>query len=242
MILRYLRPQTLIPEPTAEWVLDRFAWLIGSIGPRQFFDETRLILPTRRFFQAPQREDERHVETLFEEVKAHMGMADWPCRLVPRARLGAPALDEARTAVAGSFYKAAGEIEAVITYNPALARHRLALIGTLAHELAHYKLERLGEPNPGGEAEIEALTDLAVIVSGFGVIDLEGAHTVGWKGALDVDARCYALATFLRLKDVAPDGLSPFLANDLSRRLSRALVQLDRNAGALNYLKGMRPI
>lgn len=227
----------------SEWVTDRFDWLLRSFGPRRFFEDTSLVLPTRAFFKTGKGETEAHAQAVFDEVRGHMGLSGRSIKLVPRAttaeEYGMDTL--ARSSIAGTFYRAEGEIEPVITYNPLLMRTPRAFIGTLAHELAHVLLDPYTAEAPGGEEEMELLTDLTVIFSGFGLIDISGARQMGWSGYLQTDGRAFGLATFLRLKGIGPEAAEPFLDSYLRRRLARALRQRDAEADALKLLLALKP-
>lgn len=233
----------IVDENTAEWVSDRFHWLIRTLGPEAFFKHTQLLLPVERHFRTHLRGDQVTAQALFSEIRGHMGIHHWPVRLVERAIIGnrRRRRSDLRNAVAGSFYQPDGGGLAVITYHPELARSRNAFIGTMAHELAHYILAPHVSTAPGGEAEHEMLTDLAVIYAGFGVIDLQGAHDVGWRGYLDPNARSFALATFLRLKGVDPTAAETFLEAPLKRRLRRAVDLRDRRQDELSHIRALRP-
>lgn len=238
-----LRRNRLVDENTAEWVSSRFEWLISTLGPEAFFTHTQLLLPTRRYFETSLTDSQDSAGRLFDEIRKHMGIHHWPVRLVPRAAIGKTRDPRSymRTAVAGSFYQPDSDGPAVITYNPRLAKFKSAFIGTMAHELAHYILAPHVSTAPGGEAEHEMLTDLAVIYAGFGVVDLQGAADIGWRGYLGRDARTFALATFLRIKGIDPLAAETFLDPGLTRRLRRAVAQRDARGDELGILRALRP-
>lgn len=233
--------RALVSDEIADWVTDRFSWLVTTLGPKTFFEHTKLVLPTRSFFKTGGGTDEATASAIFDEVRAHMGVDHWPVRLTPLGTVsddfGAATYETSQ--VAGTFYTPQ-DGPAVITYRPGLMRTPKAFIGTLAHELAHYILAPHVHTAPGGEEEHELLTDLTVIYAGLGVIDLQGARDVGWKGYLTSDTRAYALATFLRLKDLDPELATPFLDTYLKGRMKRALKQRDERADELVILKGLR--
>ncbi len=234
------RRRTLVSDEIADWVTDRFSWLVTTLGPKTFFDHTKLILPTKSFFKSSGGTDEATASAIFDEVREHMGINHWPVRLVPLGTVGDDfgAATYETSQVAGTFYTPE-DGPAIITYRPGLMRTPKAFIGTLAHELAHYILAPHVHEAPGGEAEHEQLTDLTVIYAGLGVIDLQGARDVGWQGYLRSDTRAYALATFLRLKDLDPELATPFLDGYLKKRLTRALRQRDERADELEILKSL---
>ncbi len=235
------RRRNLISDAMADWVIHRFEWLITTFGPRTFFEDTKLILPTRSFFKTGSGRNEGTAQSIFDEVRAHMGIDHWPVKLVPRATVASEfGMDTfSLTDVAGTFYEGDGG-KVTITYNPLLMSKPQAFMGTLAHELAHYILARHVHTAPGGEEEHELLTDLTVIYSGMGLIDLQGSRDVGWKGYMTSDTRAYALATFLRLKQISPGIAEPFLDAYLRKRLRRALRQRDTREDEISLLRALR--
>ncbi|MEO0386682.1 MAG: hypothetical protein AAF281_04010 [Pseudomonadota bacterium] len=214
---------------------DRFYWLVTTLGPATFFQHTRLILPTPRFFPTGLLGDEVRPSPMFDEIRAHLGVNHWPVRLV---ELGTTGRRRKGHAVAGSFHDG-GAGPATITYHPRLKGRPGAFIGTLAHELSHYILAPHVETAPGGEAEHEELTDLAVIYAGFGLIDLEAGAGPRGPGYLSQPVRAYALATFLRLKGIDPAVTAPFLSRRPKAHLDRALRLRDARQDELVLLRGM---
>ena len=230
----------LVSAEMAEWVREGFALLIRDMGPTQFLYETRLILPTRSFFKAKPGQDHETALAVFDEVRGHMKLSEWPCELVRRAgRLDAAAFDYNQTsAVAGTFQHDGNS--AVITYDPDLLTRPVCFISTMAHELAHYVLDRqrlddwLG---PDADAEHELMTDLCAIAHGFGAIQMLGARQAGWAGYLSNETRAYATALFCHLKGIKPDEVEPHLDRFLCKRFRLALRQLAGEADDLQRLE-----
>ncbi|MEO1459283.1 MAG: hypothetical protein AAFV49_17225 [Pseudomonadota bacterium] len=249
----------IVSPAEAEWATDGFQWLIERFGAETFFDETRLVLPTRAFFDAPGGRSHATALAVFEQVRGHMGMADWPCRLerqTPDADTAVGDLALLRDAPAGPLgtFGVDDASEVVITYNPALLDRPLAFVATMAHELAHYLLASEAEETPGGEALHELFTDLTVIACGFGVIELEsGFETDSWEagfmqgwslshvGYLSQEMRAYALALFLRARAEDAVAAEAHLSDDKRRLLGRALRMLDRDRWAVERLSSLRP-
>ena len=235
------RRDRLVADETADWVFDRFHWLIATLGPRNFFEHTRLVLPTREFFSLHDGGGSLYAQRLFDELRAHMGVEHWPCKLVARAVLGRNPRNRAFSpnAVAGTFYQRGDG--AIITYDPRLLKERSAFLGTMAHELAHYILAPHAHAAPGGDEEHEMLTDLTVVAAGLGLVDLLGGRRMGWRGYLDVDARLFALAIFLRLHGQDIAAAAEQFDRHLTRRIARADRQLGAYATQLSYLDALRP-
>ncbi|MEM1267917.1 MAG: hypothetical protein AAGI50_18070 [Pseudomonadota bacterium] len=222
-----------VSDLEAEWVIDRFAWLVTTLGPRTFFRHTRLVLPTQRYFPDGLGGAGVRPGPLFDEIRAYLGVNHWPVKLVELP--DGPGLSQP---IAGTFYEDE-EGPAIVSYNPGLLKRPNAFIGTMAHELSHYILAPHVESAPGGESEHEELTDLAVIYAGFGLIDLLASRDQSRHGYLTTSVRAYALATFLRLKAVDAAVCGPYMSGGLQRALARALAQRDDRADELVILKGM---
>lgn len=235
----------LVDADTAAWVDNGFRWLVETLGPNVYFDETRLVLPTREFFQSPGGTSHETAQSIFDEVRALMGMEDWPCQLVRQDHDPDPVLTPTlmvsgvEQMPAGTFEAAADQIQ--ITYSPDLMRQPISFLNVLSHELAHYLLADLVDEAPGGEEAHEIMTDLAAIYAGFGVIQLEGGMIAtgfqdtfaqGWQignhGYLSSEVRAYALALFLRSKKITPETALAHLSSDKVRLVRRALKMLDR--------------
>jgi hypothetical protein len=246
----------LVPDETADWISETFGWFIATLDPTVFFDETPLILPTRDFFDAPGGNSHATAESVFAQVAKHMGMADWPCRLIrqaddPDTHVGiALMVKDAPGGPGGTYREGGGEIE--ITYNPGLMSSPVAFINMLSHELSHYLLSPHVEDIPGGEELHELATDLAAIYAGFGVIQLEGgmiaegyqgAFEMGWRignvGYLSSEGRAYALALFLAVKDLDIGLAAPHLSSDRLSLLKQGVKMLRRQPERVTALKNL---
>lgn len=169
----FLKGTLLDAEQTA-WQFDCHEWLLRHTGGLEALRGRRLILPTREFFPQRGGNDPAFAEAIFQQVKVHAGMADWPCELRPQEADPNPMVSPhafvqgAPQSPAGT-YRALGEESALITYHPDQLANPLSLVATFAHELAHYRTARFAEPPPGGWELWEIATDLAAVYLGFGV-------------------------------------------------------------------------
>jgi hypothetical protein len=233
--------RNLVSDETADWICETFSWLISNLGPERFFGETRLVLPTREFFTAPGGTDHATAEAVFDEVKRHMGMAGWPCRLIRQEEDWDPNLgyglviEGAPAGPAGAFWTDSDVIE--ISYNPGMMGAPLAFISVLAHELSHYLLAKYVAAIPGGVELHELATDITAIYAGFGVLQLEsgwvaegyqGGWSVGHLGYLSSESRAFALALFLTAKGIGINAADPYLSSDKAWLLRKAAKMLKR--------------
>lgn len=249
---RFLDPEV------EEWHLECWAWLMRNLGGVEVLRETPLVLPTADFFPKPGGEGHAVAETIFFRVRDLMGLAQWPCTLVEREDTSAEVgeflrLQPQGKPVAGTFESDGREV--IVTYAPDLVRRPYNLIGTFAHELAHYVLHTIEEPPPGAEAEpmIEELaTELAVVYFGFGLMAANGAFSFeqhqdfgrsGWQGGswgyFSEDGWCFALAVFLALSGADEAEARRHLKPNLAKRLTQANARL---AQAPEMIENLRAV
>ena len=147
----FMRVRQRTVRVDVDWIFERTAWIISTLGPDVFFSHTNLVLPTRRYFPEVSLTSEAAVGCLFDAVRTHLGMAHWPCRLVPRVVAsgaeGAPDPD----AIAGTFLM--DDYGGVITYDPRL-RHRNALAGRWPMSCAISSCMPMCTRPPGGRVSM----------------------------------------------------------------------------------------
>ncbi len=240
------RKKPVLSFEDTEFQVATFKWLLRNFGGKDFFENTKLILPTREYFPSKlDSEDEAALQT-FETVKKYAGMEDWPCRLEKQeedvdARVAPTvAVQNAPSGPLGTF-QAKEESEIVITYNPDVVRNPTQLVATYAHELAHYLTGCGQEPPPGGWDNWEFATDIAATFLGFGVFMANSAFNFqqysdvdsqGWKfsrsGYLSEAEHVFALAIFFALHDMQVDSALPHLKPSLKKLLKRSANQISK--------------
>lgn len=248
--------RNLVDAETAAWVEDGFAWLIRTYDAKIYFTETMLILPTREFFKAPRGSSHEAALTLFDQVRAHIGLSDWRCELVrqdadPDPHLASGLSVQGVAQSPGGTFGFDGE-QIVITYSPDLMQRPVSFLNMLSHELAHYLLAADVEHAPGGADAHEVMTDLAAIYAGFGLIQLEGgmiaggfqdAFEMGWQignlGYLSSEVRAFALALFVLSKDIDPSTALLHLSSDKSKLFRTGLRMLRRRPEIVDRIKAL---
>ena len=189
------RKKALLDAELTAWQFDCFEWLLRHTGGLEVLRSRRLILPTREFFPQRGGNDTAFAEAMFQQVKLHAGMAEWPCELQlqeddPNPMVSPHAFVQGAPQSPAGTYRALGEQGALITYHPSQLAEPLALVATFAHELAHYRTARFAEPPPGGWDVWEIVTDLAAVYLGFGVFlantrfqfgHFSDGHVSGWR-------------------------------------------------------------
>jgi hypothetical protein len=246
-MLSLFTPRLPIDEDELEWQLATFKWMqreFGPVAPRP------LVLPTPAWFPAPERTGHDRMEDLFNHVRRHAGMADWPCELEAgdsdrplRAGNALLLRHEGAPSPCGTFRIAGneGSERVVISYNPSLAGDTTALVATFAHELAHYLMSTAKTAPPGGWSLHELHTDLVAIGLGFGIFlansarhfsQFHNATEMGWssrtQGYLSEGALVTGLTIFQRVGNREPLDAGPYLKRYLESDLKRAAKALAR--------------
>jgi hypothetical protein len=242
------RKKRLLSEEDAQFQIACYKWLLTHFGGDNFYEETRLILPTKEFFPSVADSDASAAKITFEQVKKYAGMWNWPVSL--QLQEHDPDLQVAPTLVIqnveqsplGAFMMNENN-EVTITYNPKLSVDPTQMVTTFAHELSHYLTGTAAEPPPGGWDNWEFATDIAATFLGFGIfqanaafnfdqhanVDSIGGQTSG-GGYLTEAEHSYSLAIFLRLKGIEPEFAFPHCDSNVKGHLKRALTELDASS------------
>lgn len=189
------RRGTLLGSELTEWQFGCFEWLLRHTGGLDAFRRRRMAVPTSACFPTHGLRGHALAAALFDQVRTHAGMAQWPCVLVCQQDdpdpLVAPTLlvRGSPSSPAGTF-SVNGEGEVRITYHPRQLQDPASLVATFAHELAHYRTAGFPEPPPGGWEVWEPATDLTAVFLGFGVFlantrfrfsQFSDGQTMGWQ-------------------------------------------------------------
>lgn len=235
------RPKPPLDADEWEWQLAAFAWL-----EREFGGAPRILArPDGDEFPDTTATGHALAKELLERVKAIAGMREWatelhPLRQVPSSySVNSVAAVNRGPGAAGTFQivrTAEGLPYAEIHYSPEDLKSPTALVGTLAHEMAHYLLHSCASCGPGGEDCEELLTDPAAIWLGFGIFMGNHARFAGhvadgngqWyvsgsRGYLSERARMSALAISETLAGRDAMDAGPYLKNYLVDDLKRAV-------------------
>lgn len=227
------RPTVSVAE--RDWIEDNLDWAIDEGILRA---DTPLVLLTPAFFTARRGADDHETALgVFEDLRHLLHLSDVPIDLVALRTLPVEYRHEvgALSATAGTWQ---GDPDhSLIEYDPALVAEPLGLIALLVHELMHHVLAHASSDPPGGPEAEELNTDLHCIAAGFGAIHLAHGEAAGWSGYMTTDARAYALALFLAVRDLAPAMAEPFLCSRTRRALRRAVTDLSDRGERVEALR-----
>ncbi|MFC7619936.1 hypothetical protein [Microlunatus sp. GCM10028923] len=192
------------------WIEQSLDWLVGEFGAEPL---RRLpVLPERTFFPADYQADEASIAAVFDRVRARLGVPAErillecePDEVDPELLANVPLAHQSEGA-AGHWSRRDGRT--VIGIRIDQARQPVALVATLAHELAHERLLGEGRIDPD-RTDGEPLTDLTAVFFGFGIFSANAAFefrssATGWRtsslGYLTERAYGYALAYWSLLR------------------------------------------
>lgn len=217
----WFRRRPTIDGDVMTWQVECWQWLDAILGRVDGMPPRDLVTPDRNWLPPVEVQGHARAEHVFNVVRSKAGMADWPCDLVAQeqrpnmADLVPYFRTEGESSAAGTFGRKGNR--AVVTYDPALLKRPIALIATLIHELAHYRLAGAPEAPPGGDEVMEPATDLATVHLGFGLFGANSAFEFGqftdfdrqgWSssrlGYLTESEWAFALALFCELRNVEP--------------------------------------
>ncbi|CAM5763968.1 hypothetical protein LMIY3S_00989 [Labrys miyagiensis] len=245
------RRKPLLDSDTARWHLDNFAWLVRNHGQHSRFADAQLVLPSKDFFETDDQKGHAMALRLFGQVKAYCGLGESDIALVqtdsPPSQAGGLVINHGKHA-AGTYSWGWGRQEAPqISYGAKLLDNPQSFIATMAHELAHHLLAKSAAETPPVDAdEDEHLTDITAVYLGFGVFLANSAfnmqtHADGWsysrQGYLPESDLVFALAIFLKVKQISPGPAFAYLKADLGAMLRRALRDLDAHASEIAAMR-----
>lgn len=241
------RQPGLLSEEDSYFQLECYRWLLMNFGGDSFYKNSGLILPTVEYFPAMVTSGESAARTTFSQVLKHAGMEEWPVNLVmqsedPDRVVGPSLLIQSKDHNPLGTFSVSENHEVTITYNPKVVSNPMSMVATFAHELAHYLTGYAKSSPPGGWENWEFATDIAATFMGFGIFQANSAFNfkqystpdgMGWEttgaGYLTVAEHSYALAVFLKLKNIDPKIAMPHCDPNVKHNLKKALKELDRN-------------
>jgi len=224
-----------VPEDTRDWVLENFVWAIeNGLLSRQ----TRLLEITAENFPAPKGDHPEVARALVDAISGHLG--------IDSAEMDVQALDvlpaeyqidyNALSTVAGTWQGDENN-RAVVHYDPNLTTTPVMFLAMLVHEVMHHRLHMTALDMPGGPEAEELATDLHCITTGFGLIALGGAESVGWQGYMRQETRAFSLAVFCTLLGYDAGATKALLLPRSAKMFGKAMKYMEKNA---NWLAPMR--
>ena len=252
MLTSLFGERTFLDPEVEQWHLDVWATLIERLNEGRSFADTPVALPTREFFPPTEATGHAKVEHVFACIKGIMQIPDWPCRLEAQpyrmtGRQVSQFVHIGGDEAPGGTFRIEPDGVAVITYDPDLLDDPMALVATLAHELAHYLLA--SDADLVEDETHELMTDLTVAFVGLGVFGANTAFSFeqhgdafseGWQsrssGYLSPRSWAFALAMFGELRG-NDGGMSNYLKPEIDGLRRQALKYLRKKPHLLDGLR-----
>lgn len=253
MLGRLFGKRTFLEPEIEAWHLENWGILKGRFDAELSLTETPVVLPTARDFPATMATGHQKALHIFDCIRRHMQIEDWPCRLEAQsARRTGQRVSEFVFVSGGDepngTFRIEPDGEVVITYAPDLIDQPMELTATLAHELAHYLLS--SETDLVGDETHELMTDLTVAYTGMGVFGANAAFSFqqhgdafgqGWQarrsGYLSPRSWAFALAVFGEIRG-DDGGMGAFLKSEIEVLRLQAVKYLRKRPEVLAPLRG----
>jgi len=240
-------------EPDVEaWHLETWSILKARFGHEVALRDTPVVLPTPRDFPSSVATGHDRALHVFDCVRRHMQIEDWPCRLEAQSerrsgqRMAEFVFVQGDDEPNGTF-RIDSDGTIVITYAPDLLDQPVALTATFAHELAHYLLS--SETDLVEDETHELMTDLTVAYTGMGVFGANAAFSFqqhgdafgqGWQtrssGYLSPRSWAFALAVFGELRG-DDGGMGAYLKPEIETLRRQAIKYLRKSPALLAPLR-----
>jgi hypothetical protein len=249
-VSHWLKPQQLINESSAVWILECFAYALKHLDSEEFIQRTKLIKPTNNFFPGSVGSVEEKAENIFAHSMQYAGVAHWPFKLIHPTKAHSldtlqekpydeyaltVARDSKREDVKADFSK--GSI--FLSYNPQQTLKPEDLASSFSQLFAQHLIFQSRQLPPGGEQYMVEASEVVAVFMGFGVMLSNSAYTFrGGCGScfnaasnrqanLSEDEIVFALAAFCRLKGIGNKEGSQYLKKHLKGSFTTATRQFD---------------
>jgi hypothetical protein len=208
-------PKCPVDQETKEWIEKSFLWLLDHFG-EDAFRKSEIIFPTNKGFPERLFAEQKSIHAFLEAICGFMDVEYKTVSLKVFANTGHDNFHPLATSdvigsrACGLYYYHARKHKIAIDQN--LLATPAAFVATIAHELAHARLDSDLVPDSEADAE-ELLTDLATIFLGMGIFtansifgfdQFRSQQNQGWRatgmGYIDEETAGYALALFAYMK------------------------------------------
>lgn len=245
-------PKLPVDTDEKDWIEKSLRWLTAEFG-EDYLRKIKVVLPTSEYFPDPFSGSQQCVRLVLDRVCTYMDID--PKRI--ELDVYSDHLDDLREILPEWRMKTDGRIAGqymtpdtpegihivrVASHN---VKEPVALIATLAHEVAHAILlgsGRISSANP----EHELLTDLFTVFSGFGIFNANAAfmfkqftrgYKIGWTsrrtGYLPQEAYGYALAGWAFMRHDLNPKWSCHLSLNVRSYMKTSLNYLSRKGDTL---------
>jgi hypothetical protein len=241
------RPRLPVTEEQRLWIDSGFERLSKLLGRSRML-EAEVVLPVAEYFPDHYDATDEAVDVLFQRVCGYMQVDERQIDLevfpdeAYELRTVVPFWSGDTGGIAGLYISATDHSRLVIAIKGSKLKNPLAVVATLAHELAHVIL--LGGNLVDREsADMEPLTDLTTVFLGMGIFTANAAaqfeqqqdvRSQGWSlqrlGYLSEEEYGYALAKFAWERNESRPEWKKYLSTNVSAYCKQSSRWLSRNS------------
>lgn len=198
----FLRTKPLIDENSADFIFTTVAWILQNFDHEEFFNRTRLIAPSNKYFPGLVTSVDEKAQNIFQHTLRHAGLRHWPfvlrsmieydnndaCQVQPVPQ------DELALIHRNSFPQASNtdegadaygmQVPVIITpqplfvfYNPQQTLKPEDLSASYAHVIAQHLIIQSQQQPPGGNQFFAEASEVLASMMGFGVLLSNSAYT-----------------------------------------------------------------
>lgn len=229
----WLRPQLLVSEQSARWIVDCFEYAMKHFDRDEFFKRTVLVQPTNQFFPGNVSSVQEKAENIFKHSLKYAGLSHWPFTLNHGGMSLYPATLKPDTiAITRQSEHLLPKVEAkngqfILGYNSQLTLKPEDLSASFAQLFAQYLIFHAGELPPQGESHLMEASEVISVFMGFGVVLANSAYTfrggcgscfnpsANRKASLTENEVLFALAVFCHFKEVSNKEATRYLKKHL---------------------------
>jgi hypothetical protein len=257
-MLAIFNTKPLLPQESALWVYQCFAWALANFDRREFLQRSQLIEPTNAFF--PGRVDSVHAkaENIFARCQQYAGLSHWPFVLHPPEQfsqqqpvsLGLRGIERDSSAHSPLARQQPIDNTAVLalSYQPQQTLKPEDLSSSFAHLLAQHMVAQSQQLPPGGREYFVEATEVVAIFFGFGVMMVNSAYafkggcgscynaSANRQASLSENEVVFALAVFCQLKNIPNRQATKYLKAHLRASYKRAVKQIETDRCNNNFL------
>jgi len=202
----FKKQREVLDDASIAWQFELFAWALREFDSDLFFQSTLLVTPTNEHFPGRVDSVEGMANLILEQVKQYAHLGHWPCRLVTQDVYDQS--QQGRVAIPGAVRRGGDilppntEAQLIIAYDPGQVGNPEALIGSLAHTLAHYLATMAKEPPPGGSENWPHACEILTVFLGFGLMMANSAFNFRRGGCGSCGAASTARESYLSQYDL----------------------------------------
>jgi len=227
----------VLPEESTQWLFDAFGWAMRNFGTDAFYQHSQLITPSNRHFPGRETSADGMAHLIFEQVRRHAGVSNWPAQLLNHHDFqGDSALELNIRQVFQAHSQGDSSAKLNFFYEPQQVGNPEAMIANYAHAIAHHLGFLASEPPPCDDDQWLHLMEVVAVYMGFGLMLANTANpyrgggcgrcrspAMDRSGYLSETEISYALAIFCVLKNIDPKEVTQNLKPSLKSFFKKAM-------------------